>query len=645
MKQIINYVKLFTLNKIEYIIVSLLSLAATFSWLKVGYVIANGDSFPFTMINPDKWINQIPFTWNNLFNGGGEPNFQITYIVSVLFSYCLKSMSLPAYLIQFIIYSSLFICQGLSIVYFLKVLFPDHKRSSSIIVGSIFYNFNVFLLYWIPPQVMAMLSMILIPLLGGLLVKAYTTRKNIYIILFSIISILLSGVFVNPPMIVIILIFVLIIIGYLIIQLRRVEIKTLLKIAGLTLLINLFWIIPVYMCLFTQGNTNVSADVSLGGWDWSMVRNSFLNIFWLSTTFGWNELDYYPYSIKYNSIIMLFVFIPTIFVFCINLLKRKVQKIVIYFLTLLVLLFLISKGIHQPFGFIYNLFQKIPGFWLFREPALKFFFIIITIYSILIVKAFETIKINRRDLKIFTSSALILIILAISFPIWNGEAIPDKKPNYPPAHAKIPEYWEDLKCEKLTGKVIVLPNNDFYQMPYTWGMYSADFLSEEIINSEVIKVNNNIEGYTYYSNNYFQATNIVLQVLQGNKLIDFKKAIDNLGVNYLIVRKDIDFDFTDRPIISPYKIEELLKTINGIDYYKSVGEIDIYRNTQPVSAIYANNKANFYKGDFFDNYYLKSISDNGSVFIPYNNMEQNNSFTSEIIINKNDDVFYKFTRK
>ena len=61
-----------------------------------------------------------------------------------------------------------------------------------------------------------------------------------------------------------------------------------------------------------------------------------------------------------------------------------------------------------------------------------------------------------------------------------GAIAPDHRPVLPSTHVSVPAYWTAmasyLNGSAPPGNLLVLPEDDFYQMPYTWGYYGADAL-------------------------------------------------------------------------------------------------------------------------------------------------------------------------
>ncbi len=71
-----------------------------------------------------------------------------------------------------------------------------------------------------------------------------------------------------------------------------------------------------------------------------------------------------------------------------------------------------------------------------------------------------------------------------------GAIAPDHRPVLPSTHVRVPGYWTAmasyLKASAPPGNLLVLPEDDYYQMPYTWGYYGADTFITDLIARHVV---------------------------------------------------------------------------------------------------------------------------------------------------------------
>lgn len=116
-----------------------------------------------------------------------------------------------------------------------------------------------------------------------------------------------------------------------------------------------------------------------------------------------------------------FIIFP-ILVFLAPILRIKDKVVGYWVLVVLVSLFL-TKGSSEPLGYTYQWFyNNIPGFSLFRDSS-KFFFLVALAYSILIGISLDEIikRIKNHKIKVSFFVTLVVFLVIITRPIWLGE--------------------------------------------------------------------------------------------------------------------------------------------------------------------------------------------------------------------------------
>lgn len=175
--------------------------------------------------------------------------------------------------------------------------------------------------------------------------------------------------------------------------------------------IHAFWIFPFLKApissntynFFTQ--TSFTSYINLGHSILVLAPNWFINVFGSITPLRFE-----------------FIFIPVL-IFLAPILKPKSYEVGFWLFVAIISIFL-AKGPSAPLSQIYIwLFNYLPGFSLFRDST-KFFFLVVTSYSILLGVSIEEIIKKFRDLK--RVKIIFLILLATYFlilvrPIWMGQ--------------------------------------------------------------------------------------------------------------------------------------------------------------------------------------------------------------------------------
>jgi arabinofuranan 3-O-arabinosyltransferase len=168
----------------------------------------------------------------------------------------------------------------------------------------------------------------------------------------------------------------------------------------------------------------------------------------------------------------------------------------------------LAKGINAPFaGVNLWLYLNVPGFWLFREPMSKLGQLLVVFFGMLLAIAVHgaTVRVRaamarRAARREPTPGPAVARCprrrgcrrrwpcagLAYPYPLVPAaQVIPDERPMQPSAHVRVPEYWramaETIDADDRDGKVLVLPLDDYYQMPTTWGFFGVDSIANLLI--------------------------------------------------------------------------------------------------------------------------------------------------------------------
>lgn len=620
------------------IAILLLSRLLPLLWLpSSGFIISNGDNFPL-FLNPQHVFNTGTYLWSHDFLGYSTPApAYIFYQYPAIF---LNYIGLSIGSIQIFYQVILFIIGALSMYYFSKTIYPELRIAP--FVAGFFYMFNIFALttrqnigfIWIYA---------FLPLLLALFAKIVTLTyeknnksANKNIIYFSLLSVVaFSFAAINPANVALGLFGIAILALYYLVKYIKHLLplfKSLGKIAGISIPINLWWIIPILSYYFFS-NQVFNSTVSVDAWAWTQWRSSFLNLFWLNGFWGWLP-EYVPYINSYkNPILAILVFVPFIVAASALLFKSQRSRFNAYIMgAILVLLFLASGLYYNPRELSEWIYQ-LPLMSMFREPVSKFTLLIIPFLSLLIGFGAEKIanirlpKLSFRSSKILILSVLMLIFLVAVQPlIISTNAKRQIVYNYPieskttqlpySSYVKIPDYWyqatDYINSQPGDGKVLLTPIDDFYQMPYNWtdGYYGTDQLIDSLIDKPIISTNV-LSGYKL--NNDTAATLLELgYAIRSGRVDEFKNFLDILGIKYILQRNDIDNTVADAnalqdgtnntiayrntlqdgtkisegSIMSPFDMKNFFAGQSYLQLIKTVGYLDIYE--------YVDSKPSFY---------------------------------------------------
>ena len=240
--------------------------------------------------------------------------------------------------------------------YFSKTIYPELRIAP--FVAGFFYMFNIFALttrqnigfiwiYAFLPLLLALFAKIV-----KLTYEKNNKSANKNIIYFSLLSVVaFSFAAINPANVALGLFGIAILALYYLVKyiVNRKQLlplfKSLGKIVGISIPINLWWIIPILSYYFLS-NQVFNSTVSVDAWAWTQWRSSFLNLFWLNGFWGWLP-EYVPYINSYkNPILIILVFIPFIIAASALLFKSQRTRFNAYIMGAILVLLFLANGLY-----------------------------------------------------------------------------------------------------------------------------------------------------------------------------------------------------------------------------------------------------------------------------------------------------------
>ena len=175
-------------------------------------------------------------------------------------------------------------------------------------------------------------------------------------------------------------------------------------------------------------------------------------------------------------------------------------------------------------------------------------------------------------------------------------------------YSKPPQYWNEaakwINQQPGNWKVLFLPNDDYYQMPYDWGYYGVDFLSF-YIDKPVI-----MQQYNYLlPKEITDSVGLIYKTILENDTATFQHLMNLYNIRFIMQRNDIIHDFEGRKIIDPILIKSFLSSQIGVVKVRQFEKLDIYEftnlNTTILSATtdYGSMKESITNFDTFDGWY------------------------------------------
>jgi len=615
-------------NFLDIIIILVLGLVPLL-WFKPGYLI-DGVDINFSL-DTSIFLSRL-YVWNPMFIGGTDRSMDSTLLLIMGLQFLLFKLGLTPIVVEKVIFVILYSASGLAMFYFISQLVRGNSGTDRVtrFASVIFYMFNFYQVYmWAGVKLGELIGAILIPALLGLYIrgleKKISTAKVAIIVL--IVSILCSGVGIQPPVIGVFFITLLLYLIFFLLYTGKWKnarnlidgIKIFVLFALMFFLANMFWIIPVANYSIQSGYTSTSASMevfnSLSLLEYVSRENGFMNlfrmfgdIFWFDS---WGGEPYYHFFQVYQTNILLVFgsFILPILAFSTLLISKN--RYVLFFSLISVLYIFIGKGVHPPFGEIYlYLFEKIPGLWIYRAPWQKFGLVISLSYAFLIGtfcgKLFQFLEQHylayNTGKKIFSKFIrkipifIILLIISINLiymaPFIFGKMLPtwEERKVLPGYHQKYPQYifdaekWINTQDEEF--KIILLPDDK--TNVYSWGYGAPADISLRLFNKGIL-FRQYGEG-TAPPQSVENMYRLYVNSLYNNLTPNTAKILGLLNVRYVLQRNDFLYDFygdTD----SPQFISSSLNTQTGIYLEKSFGKWDFYRVNYSKPHLYIATKA------------------------------------------------------
>ncbi|RLI29146.1 hypothetical protein DRO58_00500 [Candidatus Bathyarchaeota archaeon] len=330
--------------------------------------------------------------------------------------------------------------------------------------------------------------------------------------------------------------------------------KKLIFVFFITLLLNLFWILPQLIVL-TSGVTKPGGyGIVVENVDTLSRRSSFLNVLTATNMFIWGGRGSVNYKLVINGIDVwrIFSFLPVI-LSSISILiiprictSRDAKCYFTYFVILFILSIVLSTGSYYPvIGDAYRwVFLKTSLGWAIRDPYKNTGLIVISINILITTLVFviiEKIK-GLNAFKIALVLSIIWIVVTWGWPALTGDLnghLRQSLVKYPEDLEKTIEYLkDDSNCV----------NNILWYPPKIDSVYFVYHDVPEISSSNLNLIDLENEGLTKYMEN----------ILKNSCKMEVLCLLSRLGVKYVILRQDLLESSQSSRLLKDIKAFELL---------------------------------------------------------------------------------------
>ncbi len=580
--------------------VTLIAGLAVQAWFKPGTSIATGDIAP-----PDgtAWLSRMfePWAWtgSNLGEASQLP-LQVPW-AAVLGT--VHALGGDPQLAQRIWYTALFVGAALGALAFMAAL---RIGPVAALVGATIYVLNPLVVSEVNIYGLYMAALGLLAAIPAVLLAVGTGRLSIRwgAALLAASAPMLGYIFFNPPLVGMI-IGATVLTPLLVAWIDGTEaasrsLRALLLAAPLLLAASAYWVVAAILHLSGVGGNELS---SLSSWTWTEARASIRNAFWLNTSWAWTFPEYFPYAPTYDSLpLSVARFLLPALAFATLGLGRlhasgtersqrdRLLRVAVAASTVALIVIFLSTGTNAPGNLVFDRLYSLPFGWLIREPG-RFLMVAALAYAALAAVAAEALahsesvvdlirsrRLSIGALKVLYVPAALGTVLLLGFPLYTGAVVIDQRPSLPSAHVRVPSYWTQMAkfvdSLPMKGGVLVMPPDDFYAMPYTWGYYGNDGFVVELFQRPILVPSP--QGYTPTSSEVMSAVDLTAQSILHHDWGQTEALATALHTPLLLVRRDIESPYPGRTILRPNDLAAALSAAPNFVLVRQIGSLDLF---------------------------------------------------------------------
>ncbi|MFA5358769.1 MAG: alpha-(1-_3)-arabinofuranosyltransferase family protein [Patescibacteria group bacterium] len=591
-------------------------------WFRDGLLIAGGDNDWY--LNPVKLFHDALYTWSGL-KSAGEINFLVCHIFPLpAFWALLKLVGLSLVNIQRLWTILIFVTPALSIYYLVIRYFgADKKEVKYQLVGllaAILYSFNMFLINS-PLNSVASPVLAIMPLMLWFFISALEQEKFSfkYPAAISVLSIFLFFSNTNLAEVSIIpLVLGLYLLFFVAFNFKFFKIVHAFKVVVASvvayLAVNSWWLLIISFSFVEAASKAGEIVKSISFVERSYLFEVFrLMGFWAFRIKTGAGLSNVPYSdLYYQPLLIILTYLIPLVVFFALIFRPRDKKIIFFSLIFLLGIFL-AKGTNEPFGVVYGfLFEKIPGFWVFRNPYSKFMPLTIFGFSILYglsaadiyygAKKWFVTKIKNRQRAV--AMALIILVflgllpIAAAWPILTGKFLSDASWYGTPEksmHVQVPDYWQQANKwfteNDPEGRVLLLPKAG-YGHCYKWlsGICTGGYVANYLIPNPIISYPN-----LKIDSPYDNTIDSLFSYIKPQTRVDLAELLGVFNIKYILQQDDLLWQRAGTDSYSPEQIKNILAEQPGIEFIKNFGKLNLYqiKGDYYVQRIFAPRKVSY----------------------------------------------------
>ena len=590
-----------------YAVVAAVITVVAFAVIPRNGYLASGDVYPLYLMPGNHELERSIELWSNAYSGLGSPHFAPGTMVLALWGQLWLRLGVSGPMIQWMLSLALLLFAGLSVTFFTRTLFPETRLAALAAGLALPLSFYIALTLRDP---IAMFAVGYFPFSAAFLMRRLRepTTPLRFAIEIGLVSLGFMVLATAPPIAVYELLWAL---AWLIggswywRTLPRTWSGLVMGI-GAAVAVNAWWAYAAFVTLFANGGSAVQSFADPVSWSWVDQRATILHLLSMRASWSYPRPEYFPWAARYQTgLYRLALYVPAglaLVGLALSPFRRRTWTL---FAVIIVSLF-VGKGYHAPLGGINAfLYARLPGFWLFRDPQqatnITLYLSIFVLAGVgisqlvtITVRYLERLRVDSQRIAVASrvaGTALILLLLTNGFALISGEFIPATWLNGDAKSVVLPPgYWSDaagyLDAQPSQSRVLLLPNDDFYQMPYDWGYYGADGVAL-IFKQPVLVVSTQTINYITGAPALNPQFSYLVDAIKRRSRVSIAPLLSALDVGWIVQRNDIVWTRPQRDILSPETVRVFLAGQPRIERVETFGKLDLYRVTGPHGSLSA----------------------------------------------------------
>ncbi|BEL07952.1 hypothetical protein Q0Z83_061430 [Actinoplanes sichuanensis] len=532
-----------------YLIVLGLDVLIVSRWFRTGTFIAGGDMGAFIRRG---WEPEMAWSWNHQITGAGSAAYTMARGFEFVLIRLCRLVGLTEYSAQWLYYTCIYGLVGFGVAYLAGAFV---RSQAGIVVAGAFGMLNGFFLTRLPNP-LNVISVGSVALITGVAMRvALGRRVPAPIAGFALMP--TSFLSFNPPMLVVAYAWAVagtplmaaLLIG------RGAAWRLLKWFVAATpwaLCLNAWWLLPLAQSFTGGGGATANATFTdPTNWSWSQVNNIPPNILTMVANWAWFLPQYLPFATDLDRPWWIWIryLLPALVFIAPLVASRRLRRVTLGLLVAILVFVFLAKGLRPPLAKI-NMFLYLhaPGFWLFREPMSKLGQLLISFFGVMLAVTVEGLLLRlrllprpRRRYGLVAAAVPVVLALAYPYPLYTGGVMPDERPTQPSMHVRVAQEWwdvaEHIDADPRPGKVFVLPLDDYYQMPTTWGFFGADSIANLLVKHPVVQPKP--DGYFGDVPGFAAGLRLIESALLAGDLEPVPRLLQSIGASRVIVRHDL----------------------------------------------------------------------------------------------------------